>query len=295
VPDYELLVVHRDGAQHKRPYATENPLEPGAVIIVEGRHWLVAEIDEGEGPPLAVAKPARYRLTLHHPGGRDEPGAFRRFRPDGPRLGHAFTTIEDGAPASWAVTGEQLALDEQGEPFLALIAERDFAEADGDIPDHELEHALAKRDWDELPEGAAAAFSRAERQGLSVELVALDEGEEPDWEEAERFLDSLIVEEIEDDVFEMCGVDTGHDPRETWLEKVKERLREDLQRLRTDIEGDHDELEEWDFRGTRIFAAVGNTEGEADPDSGYGWLVRLVDAEVLGAAGFSRVRRAELA
>jgi hypothetical protein len=28
--------------------------------------------------------------------------------------------------------------------------------------------------------------------------------------------------------------------------------------------------------------------------SGHGWMCRLVDAEVLGAAGFERVRKAEL-
>jgi hypothetical protein len=39
---------------------------------------------------------------------------------------------------------------------------------------------------------------------------------------------------------------------------------------------------------------VGSTEDEADPDAGHGWLCRLVDAGVLGAAGFSRVRKAEI-
>ena len=34
-------------------------------------------------------------------------------------------------------------------------------------------------------------------------------------------------EEIEDDLFEQCGVDVDHDPRETWLATVKERLRAD--------------------------------------------------------------------
>ena len=54
------------------------PLAPGAVVILEGRYWLIAQIEEGDEAPLAVAKPARYRLTLRHPGGREISGT----RPD---------------------------------------------------------------------------------------------------------------------------------------------------------------------------------------------------------------------
>lgn len=75
---------------------------------------------------------------------------------------------------------------------------------------------------------------------------------------------------------------------------MKERLASDLERFQAHIEGDHDEIEEWSFRDGRIFASVGSTEDEADPDKGHGWMRRLVDAEALGAAGFERVRKAEL-
>ena len=75
---------------------------------------------------------------------------------------------------------------------------------------------------------------------------------------------------------------------------MKERLRADLEAFRADIEGDHDEIEEWDFRGGRIFASVGTFEDEADPNSGHGWMCRLVDSEALGAAGFDRVQRVQL-
>jgi hypothetical protein len=127
-----------------------------------------------------------------------------------------------------------------------------------------------------------------------VELAALDAGEAPNWKEAEEYLDALVLDMVEDDLLELCGVDTAHDPPESWLETVKERLRSDLRLLRDDIEGDHDEVEEWDFGGARIFAAVGTYEDEANPDSGFGWLCRLIDAEALGAAGFERVRKAQL-
>jgi hypothetical protein len=53
-------------------------------------------------------------------------------------------------------------------------------------------------------------------------------------------------------------------------------------------------IEEWQFRGGRIFASVGSADHEADPDLGHGWMSRLVDSGALTAAGFQRVRKATL-
>ena len=83
----------------------------------------------------------------------------------------------------------------------------------------------------------------------------------------------------------------GHDRRDTWLDTVKERLRNDLEAFRDDVDGDHDQIEEWDFRGGRIFASTGTFEDESDPNSGHGWMCRLLDSGVLGIAGFQRVRQ----
>ena len=220
-------------------------------------------------------------------------GAFRRLRPDGPRLGHSFTTIEDRAPISWSVVDEAFAHDEQGEPFLDLVADRDYGEAEGDLPDHELEHALAARS-DETPDAARERIDEATRSGFSIELVALEPDEAPDWEEARRYIEALSLDTIEDDLFEMCGVDTRRDSEATWLETVKARLRDDLDSFSGDVEGDHDEIEEWDFHRGRVFASFGTPDDEADPDSGHGWMCRLIDAGALGAAGFARVRQPEL-
>jgi hypothetical protein len=294
---YELLTRSPSGHERVHHYASEEPLTPGEVLQLRGRFWLVESVDDAAGEsglPRAVAKPARYRLRLRHPDEREELGAFRRFRPGSPRLGHAFTTIESGQPISWQVMDEQLAHDDDREPFLDLVAERDYAEAEEDVPDHELEHALERQLDAGLPSVAAATIARAAEQGLNLELVALDPGEEPDWAESGRYIDALIFEEIEDDLFEQCGVDVDHDPRETWLATVKERLRTDLEAFRNDIEGDHDEIEEWDFRGGRIFASVGSYEDEFDPNSGHGWMCRLADSGALGIAGFERVRKYEL-
>jgi hypothetical protein len=68
----------------------------------------------------------------------------------------------------------------------------------------------------------------------------------------------------------------------------------DLQQFRADVEVDHDQIEEWSFRGARIFASVGSPDDEADPLSGHGWLCRLVDSSALTAAGFQRVKKARL-
>ena len=287
--DYDVVAHHRNGREHVVQYASEDPLEPGAVLRLEGRYWLIESIDGAR----AVARPARYRLTLRHPDGREEVGAFRRFRPGSPRIGHSLATIEDGEAINWQVVDQRLARDETGEPYQELIAERDFSEVE-EVSDHELEHAFARREDEELPEGAAATFARAEAAGLSVELVALEPGEEPDWEEAERYVDALIFEEIEDDLFEHCGVDVGRDPQDTWLSTVKERLLEDLQQFRADVQVDHDQIEEWSFRGARIFASVGSPDDEANPLSGHGWLSRLVDSSASAAAGFQRIQKARL-
>jgi hypothetical protein len=291
---YEVVTVRRTGKERVHEYASEDPLAPGDVVRLDGRFWLIASVEPVEdGPARALAAPARYRLRLRHPGGSEDIGAFRRFRAGAPRLGHALTTIEDGQPASWQVVEEQVARDEAGDPYLDLVAERDYEEVEA-LPNHELEHTLARNQDDELPAAATAAFARAEEAGLAIELVALEPGEEPDWDEAERFLEALVIEEVSEDLIELCGVDPDTDPKDTWLETVKERLRSDLTQFRADVEGDFDQIEQWSFRDGRIFASVGTPDDEADPLSAHGWMCRLADAEVLGAAGFERVRKAEL-
>jgi hypothetical protein len=287
---YTVVTRRRTGKERSHEFAAESPLQPGDVLRLDGRYWLIATLEEAEA--RAVAEPARYRLRLHHPDGREEVGGLRRFRPQAPRLGHSFTTLEDGQPVSWEVVNYRLERDDQG-AFLEFEAERDFAEVD-ELPDHELEHTLARSLDDELPELARAAFERAERSGLSIELVALEPGEEPDWEEADRFMDALVIEEINDDLLELCGVNPDTDPKDGWLETVSGRLRDDLASFREDIEGEHEQIEQWSFRDGRIFASIGSEDDESDPLSGHGWMCRLVDAEVLGAAGFERVRKAEL-
>jgi hypothetical protein len=290
--EYEVVAHTRAGSERIHRYSSEGPLQPGQVVRLEGRYWLIERVQRDAEPPRALARPARYRIRLRHPDGREELGALRRYRPDAPRLGHSFTTIEDRQPVSWEIAAEGLARDEQGEPYIDLLAERDYAELE-QLPDHELEHALASR-AQRLPTEATELLARAGSAELSVELVALEPGELPDWDAAREYVDALTLVEIEDDLLELCGVDPGRDPRETWLDTVRDRLFADLESFRADIEGDHDEIEVWEFVDGRVFAAVGDFDGEAEPDSGYGWLSRLVDAGALAAAGFRRVRKPEL-
>ena len=241
--EYDVVTLNRAGIERVHPFVAANELVAGNLVTLDGRDWLVDAVEEGEKDRV-VAKPARYRLRLRHPDGREELGAFRRLQPDGPRLGHSFTTLEDRVPVSWSVIEEAFAHDEQDEPFLDLVAERDYGEVDGDLPDHELEHALTA--GSEVPDAARERIDEATRSGFSVELVALEPAEAPDWEEARRYIEALSLDTIEDDLLEMCGVDTRRDSEATWLETVKARLRDDLDSFSGDVEGDHDEIEEWD-------------------------------------------------
>jgi hypothetical protein len=281
---YEIVTRDRSGREHIRPYQSEDALAPGSVVLLRGRYWLVERVERSRGR----AQPARYRLTLRHPDGHQEPGAFRRFRADAPMVGHQLTTLDGGAPISWTVIEQRLARDDGGEPFLESIAERDYTETES-LPDHQLEHAREQERDD--TNAADTVLARATAPGLAIELVGLEEGQAPDWDEATRYLGSLILEELEDDLLEQCGVDPRRDPQRTWLDKAKRRLRDDLDSFRADIERDHDQTEEWNFRGGRIFAALGSFDDDANPASGYGWMCRLVDAGVLQAAGFYRVRK----
>jgi hypothetical protein len=282
---YKIITRNRTGQEHVRPFTSADALAPGTVVLLGGRYTLVERVEQGR----VYAGPARYRLTLRHPDGRKEEGAFRRFRADAPAVGHQFTTLENGAPISWAVVEQHLAHDAGSCPFLDSIAERDYAEAES-LPDHELEHTL-ERDNDDDTAAATATLSRATEAELAIELVGLEAGQAPDWEEASSYLESLILDELEDDLIEQCGVNPSRDKRETWLDIVKRRLRNDLDSFRTDIEGLHDEVEEWVFRGARIFASVGRFDDDFNPSSGFGWMCRLVDSGVLLAAGFYRVRK----
>jgi hypothetical protein len=286
---YELVHVNRLGHELVHTLVSEEKLEPGSIVRSEGRDWIVDSVDGNR----VHLQPARYRLVLRHSDGAEETGAFRRFRPDAPRVGHTFSTVVDGAPVSWQVADERLARDGDGKPFLQLTAERDHSERDDppSLPEHELEHSLAQED--DLSE-AEAGLARAEQAGLLVELVGLEPSETPDWDGAARYVDALIIEEIEDDLLMLCGVDPDRDARDGWIETVKERLRADLESFRTDVEANHDEIEEWDFRDGSVFAAIGSFDDQANPDNGFGWMTRLVDASALNAAGFSRVRKAQL-
>src|SRR5262245_55555389 len=284
---YAVETRRRAGRDRVHEFASDDPLEPGGVLRLDGRYWLIEAIEPArEGQGRAVAAPARYRLRLRHPDGREELGGFRRSRTDAPGVGHAFTTLENGDQASWEVVEQRLARDEQGS-YLDFVAERDYDDTERPS-DHELEHALARTEDDELPASIQTAFTR----GLSIELEALEPGEEPDWDEAERFVDALVIEEISEDLLELCGVDPDHDPNDTWLETVQQRLRSDLAEFRADIEA-NDQIEQWAFLDGTVFATSGSPEDEADPLSPHGWMCRLQDAEVLGAAGFVRVRKAE--
>ena len=76
--DFHYLVVtrRRTGKERVHEFASEAQLEPGDVLRLDGL-WLVASIEAGQDAPArAVAVPARYRLRLRHPDGREELGGL---------------------------------------------------------------------------------------------------------------------------------------------------------------------------------------------------------------------------
>jgi hypothetical protein len=67
--------------------------------------------------------------------------------------------------------------------------------------------------------------------------------------------------------------------------------RDDLDSLHADVDDRHGEIEEWAFRGGRSFFAVGRFDDDSNPFTGFGWMHRLVDARVLRAGRFKRIRK----
>jgi hypothetical protein len=291
VSEYELTLVSPHGSRTES-FASDRPLGPGEVVELRGRTWLVDRQEEGDGNrPRLVAFPARYRVVLQHEDGQEEFGALRRLGDGAPGLGHAFTTTLEGAPVAWQVVELRLVHDPDGLPLLELVAERDFSEVEG-LPDHDLEHRRSRSE--ELSAAAETTLDRAANQGLLLELVGLDPGRVPDWEAAAHFIDSLIFEEVAEGLLELAGIQAGDLPHDRELELLKQRLHEDLDRFRADVESDRDQIEEWDLHGLRVFASTGTWADQFDPDHGHGWMVRLVDSGALGAAGFQRIRKTEL-
>ena len=59
---YDIAATTRAGKQRVHPYASEEPLEVGQIVRLEGRYWLIESIEDSR----AAAKPARYRLNGRH-------------------------------------------------------------------------------------------------------------------------------------------------------------------------------------------------------------------------------------
>ena len=292
--EYSVIVPGRPGSgqEHRHRLSTANDLVVGDVVRVAGGRWIVDELREAGGEREARLEPARFRLVLLLPDGREEAGAVRRLRDDSLGGGHAFTTADEAGThrLRWDVVESRFVRDEGGRPLIEFVAEHGL-HAHEQVPDHELEHRNAQ--YGDLAE-ARAALEFATAAGLAVELVELEPDRDPDWDEARAFLEGLVIEEIGEDLLERCGVKPEHDPPEAWIEEVRLRLRADLASFRGDVEGPHRQIQEWQIGPRRVFASSGTWESEADPDSGHGWPCRLVDSDVLGAAGFVRLREIEL-
>jgi hypothetical protein len=292
--EYSAILPSRRGSgrEHRHRLSTTHDLQVGDLVSVAGGRWIVDELREAGGEREARLEPARFRLVLLRPDGREEAGAIRRLRDDSLGVGHAFTTADEAGAhrLRWDVVTSRFVRDQGGRPLIEFLADHGL-HAHERIPDHELEHRIAQQG--DLAE-ARAALEFATAAGLAVELVELEPDRDPDWAEAGAYLEALEIEEIGEDLLERCGVKPEQDSPEAWIEQVKLRLRADLTSFRGDVEGPHRQIREWRIGARRVFASIGTWENEADPDSGHGWLCRLVDSDVLGTAGFVRLREIEL-
>ncbi len=207
---YELVHTSRTGTERVHPFATDEPLEPGSFVRYEGRYWLIERLDGSR----AIAKPGRYRLELRHPRrprrGRRLPPLPARRAGDRPHVHHCRgrTAGELGG----ARTGGSLTTSRTSRTSSSSRTATTRSSTRTSPTTSSSTRSPAARS-SELPASVEEAFARAEREGLSAELVALDPGEEPDWTEAASSIDALILEEIEDDLIEQCGVDPRTDPR----------------------------------------------------------------------------------
>ena len=296
--DFHYLVVtrRRTGKERMHEFASEAQLEPGDVLRLDGRYWLVASIEAGQDAPArAVAVPARYRLRLRHPDGREELGGLAPL-PARSSPGSAIRSrlSKTGSPSLGRSSIKQLEQDEQGEPYLGFIAERDFAEVEA-LPSHSARaHARPQPGGTSFPPSAQAAFERAEQTGLSIKSSHSSPARSLIGRQPSASSRCSCSRRSRTTCSSFAGSTRTRIPRGTWLETVKSRLRSDLAQFRADVERDEDQIEQWSFRDGRMFASIGSPDDEADPLSGHGWMCRLVDAGVLTAAGFERVRKSEL-
>ena len=99
--DFQYLVVTRRRTGKERVHeCVRGAARAGDVLRLDGRYWLVASIEAGQDAPArAVAVPARYRLRLRHPDGREELGGLRRFRPTLPGSAIASRLSKTGSPS----------------------------------------------------------------------------------------------------------------------------------------------------------------------------------------------------
>ena len=215
-------------------------------MTLDGRDWLVDAVEEGDTARV-VAKPARYRLRLRHPDGREELGAFRRMRA--------------GQPAT-----RPLVHDARGRGSRQLGASsrrRSPTTSRTSRSSTSSPSATTARPRATCPttssstRSPASADGSGRRQGVDRRGDALRacRSSSPRSSRTRRRTGRRLAATSRPSVStrsrttcSSCAASTrGDDSEGTWLETVQARLRDDLESFSADVEGDHDEIEEWDF------------------------------------------------
>ena len=183
---YEVVTSISREKERVRRYSSDDPLAPGErapdgwPLLARSRASKGREARPGL--PRVLAKPARYRLRLRHPDGHEELGAMRRLRsgsPDG-WVTHSRRSRKDSRSAGrWSTSS--LSATSAASRFSTYVAERDYAEAEGSSPTMSSSTRSTVRRRGGCRRTPTRRSQRLPREGLDVELVALDPGEEPDW------------------------------------------------------------------------------------------------------------------
>ena len=121
-----------------------------------------------------------------------------------------------------------------------------------------------------------------------LNVVAIPADREPDWEAAVRRIDALGLEDL-DGFFRYWDHDGGSREEaaadDGYVSRLKERLRTELDDVRSSLDQYSRHSTTFEFRGFRFLATGGESVGSV-PTELYDSISRLHAVGALGAAGF---------
>ena len=253
----------RSGKERVHPYTSEEPLAPGDVVRYEGRDWLVERLDGTRVAAEAGALPAAATAPRRARGARRVPALPARRSPGRAHLQHAR------GRAAGELAGRRRAArrrDEHGEPVPRPDRRARLQRARGraaacpstssstrsrarTTPRGGGRGAGARRGGGPVRRARRARAGRGARlgRGRGVHRRARARGDRGRPARALRRRTPTAIR-----------ARRGSTPSRSGCAPISSGSGHD-------VEGDHDEIEEWEFRDGRIFAAVGSFEERGGP------------------------------